>query len=296
MKKTRIATIYAILLLTSLLVASQSYGEITVNASNAGLIYAPNYNVDELDDYWEEGNTTAVCNYIYDLFDTYGENYYWFGVDCTANYYEYYADAFYVDTYYDNVAFFTKGHASGYSHGALNHHFLMDRLGEMVQDNVYGQYVDEVDYQVVFIWHCGTAQDYVPNTSMFCSTCNGYVSFPMALTKDNSLSLDGFNSTTGNHVFVGFHGYSPQFLSNWGLTGAYQYFHFVSLVYLRLLQYQDTIHEAINYASNTCSGEYYPESWLAEHKIDFDPDGEGFLPAYSTWMEIFGNGNLGVPG
>jgi hypothetical protein len=289
-------SLYALLLLTVLLSTSQLHIEGIVKAQyHDALMYAPNYYVEGLDDLSEEDITSEVCVYIGDKFMTYCQDYN-VEVEYVANYYEYYSDAFYANYYYDDVTFFSKGHAAGYTHGSLVHHYLMDKLGEMVQDTVYGEYVG-IPYPLVFIWHCGTAEDYVPNTNMFCSTCNGYATFPMALIQDNTLSLDGWNSTSGSAVFVGFQGYSPQFLSSWGLDSPYMYFHFVCLVYDRLAQNHESMNEALDYASLTCSEVNYPNSWIATHKDDFDPDFEGeLLQPYPTWMEIIGYGGTHLPG
>src|SRR3972149_10055515 len=85
-KDRRIIMATCILLFLSLiLISSPEHGMVNnANADNAALVYAPNYHIDGVDDEGEEGNTTAVCQYIQYLFTYYEDDYGWEG--CWTDY------------------------------------------------------------------------------------------------------------------------------------------------------------------------------------------------------------------
>ncbi len=298
--KLKTKRISVLLLVIALVISTPNlFGFKTAEASNANLVYAPNYHVDGLDLTGEEGNTTAVCQYINNLFINYGWNYGWEGIwtDWSAVEWRYLNNALNAELYYDKVALFTKGHSSYMVcyQGGPHHHFLMTNQYN-VNDRNYGWYTYNLKHAFAFIWHCGTAEDYVPGTSMICTSCGGYSSFPMAIFRDNTLSLDGYNSQTGSRVFLGFQGYSPQFLANNGLLPNFQYFHFCSLIYMNLVQNHYTTRNSLREASYTAFGTYdFPSTWVGQFKDDWDPDGGGPLVPYDSQMKVFGNGGLGIP-
>jgi hypothetical protein len=240
-----------------------------------------------------------ICQTIYSLFCNYGYNYEWVTLDYNARYYEYYSDAFYADEYYDRVAFFSKGHAAEYTCGGGNiHHYIIDHTNCSVTDQMYGYYLDHCNYQLSFLWHCGSTEDY-PDDAGYCSNCGGYYTFPLAFTHSDSMSEDGYNDPSYGdqyHVFVGFDGWSMQFCANNGLIAGYWYYHYCYWIYYCLVHEHMSVKAALSATSEMMNGtDVFTDSWLGQSKT-FDPDGGGPLPAYNSQMRVVGNGNLGIPG
>jgi hypothetical protein len=291
MRKNSIA-ICALLLLNLLLFSMPE-----ATAGNASLTYAPNVFWSGLDEpVMEEGNTTLICQTIYNFFCNYGYNYEWVTLDYNTVYYEYYSDAFYADEYYDKVAFFSKGHAAEYNcSGGNTHRYIIDHYNDSVTDQLYGWYTDHGNYQLVFIWHCGSTEDY-PDDAGYCSYCGGYYTFPLALTHSDDMTEDGYtNPTYGDqyHVFIGFDGWSIQFVENYGLYSGYYYYHYCYWIYKRLVQDHWSVIDALSDVSYLMNGtSVFTNSWMGISKT-WDPPGP--LPAYNSQMRVLGNGDLGIP-
>ncbi len=275
-------------------------------AYNYSLIYAPNYYVGGLDDQYEGTTTNYVTDYIQQLFQLYGQNYnsgtiikQQDGQAVDSTYFYWACNA---ELYGDHVAFFSKGHASSINFtGHLEHHYMMDHNGNPVYDRNYGYYTSAGKHTFVFMWHCGTTEDYIRYGNMYCTACNGYSSMPMAFARDNTMSLNGYGTgaDTGAHVFVGHKGWSPQFRSNNGLYPGYWYSDFVSYIYQFFLHDHDSTTLALQKACYIVYGGNadFPSTWVGTFKAGWDPDGLGGpLPAADSQMQVIGNGNLGVPG
>jgi hypothetical protein len=270
-----------------------------VKAWNYSLSYAPNRHENGVDDSpYEEQVTNDVVDFIDSLFITYGWHY-------DANYY---TDASLSDflyglsltEYYTNVAFFTKGHILQYDcPGSTTHYgLMMHESDDFLNDTNISDYTNG-NIKLAVIWHCGTAQGYTQYGDNYCTYCDNYYTMPMAFTKDNVLSPDGYGDPDwGPYTFLGFHGYSPQFLSNWGLNNPWYYYHFISNIYFLLIwgAYPYTFNEALDATCLASGGVYFPDHWFGEVKPDFDPDDEGPLPACNTTTNIYGNGDNYYPG
>jgi len=286
-----------ILLLLAILSASIVQLPI-VKAYNYSLNYAPNCR-QWFETVYEEEVTNYVVEYIAQQFAYYG-------------YWQYYAD-YYIDAEsgdYDNlygiesnpnvenIAVFTKGHTYGQScaggtpHRAHMAHtpysYVFDRD---VSDWTQGK------TQLAVIWHCGTAQAYTQYGSNYCNYCGDYYTFPMTYTKYNGMSIDGYDnpSTGAPYAFLGFYGYSQQFLSDWWLDGEWYYYPFVAYFYMMLVQNQFTINDAIDQACFESSGDWWPWHGISQYQY-FDPDGQGGLDPAWTQMKILGNGDMHYPG
>lgn len=296
MKRLALSTL-TLLLLTILAISAIPLP--IVDAYNFSLNYAPNRR-QWFDSVYEEEVTNYVAEYVAQRFAWYG---YW---QYYANYYID-AEVWDYDDLYDvessweveNVAVFTKGHTYGESCGAgLPHRghmahtaytYAMDRdISDWTQGKT----------QLAMIWHCGTAQAYTQWGSNWCWYCNDYYTLPMAYTKYNGMSIDGYYdpSTWAPYCFLGFYGYSQQFLSNWGLDNPWYYYHFVAYFYMMLVENQYPINDAIDQACFASSGDWWPWHWISQGRW-FDPDGEGsgFIPEW-TQMKILGNGAMHYPG
>lgn len=283
----------ALLLVNLLLIVASPF--INTAKADVSFSYAPNYH-QWFDLPGEEDRSCDVVWYIDYLFEYYAgygwTDYFTYG---SAVEWQYESNAQWAEWYWNSIAFFSKGHASsGYCPDNVEHHYFFDHNGNPVYDKNYGWYTYNGKHYLVFIWHCGTVEDYTPNTDMYCDYCSGYASLPMAFTKDNDMNLDGYASPNSDHVFIGFRGYSMQFLSSYGLYYPYQYYHFCSLFYRNLVMYGQCVNEALDNACLESDGNTFGYSWVGtEHWID--PDGEDPLPYYYTQMKVLGAGNMGYP-
>jgi hypothetical protein len=294
MKKNDIVSILLLLSLFTTLLLPLSVR--TTEASNASLSYAPNYAIIGLDVEGEAENSTLVVNYIKELFDNYtyyGWNGNWSGNIVTPALYKY--NAGFAELYFDNIALFSKGHASmSECAGGFNQSYIMTQTTHLY-DWDYGSSAGSQAHELVVLWHCGTAMNYAPYTNMYCQSCQGDVSFPMAFTKDNTISLDGYNSTTGNRVFIGFEGWSPQFLSTEGLSTNCSYYHYCAVLYQFLVEERCTVKEALDATTDyVCDQKNFGESYIANphYKNPFPENPEFNM---SSRMRIYGNGNFGIP-
>lgn len=268
--------------------------------------YAPN-NRQWFDSVYEEEVTNYTVQWIAWQFATYGRLLY---------YSSYYIDAQPVDYIYpigiaehnsniDHIALFTKGHTyqgPPYVHQKPHWAHMCHTTGNYVWDLQIAALATGKT-KLAVVWHCGTAQSYIQWSSMICDTCGKYYSWPMAYTKYNGMSEDGYNnpSTWAPYAFIGFWGYSEQFLSNNGLDYPWYYYHFVAYFYQMLVQIQFPINDAIDQACFESSGDWWPLHWLSQYKAGWDPDGpnggpNGNLPPWDTQGKILGNGDAHYPG
>jgi hypothetical protein len=295
------ATAIGALLLLSLLFVSvpKLFGVKIVKAANAGVIYGPNYHIEYLDLPGEEQLTRDVCTYIMNMFVSYGYNYGWLYkcVDSAATRSAYGSNVYYAETHYSAATVFTKGHAAEYkcNPNGPKHHYLMDTNGLHVEDDYIWSNTPYGRHRFVCTWHCGTTMDY-PGT--ICPYCGGRTSLPYAWTHSNTMNLEAYTSSTGDYVYIGHEGYSPQFLNPTG-WGNYNHAHYVYYLYLYLLQYHMNVRDAASWAAYYAFGNYYlPATQLYTlHWVDPSdpPPPNPPFPGYWSRMHIFGNGNLGLP-
>ena len=208
------------------------------SASNAGLIFTPNYHVDGTDPPGEESYSDSVANMIMYYFNYYGQNYnYLYNCqDSSATRSQYMSSLNYAQNNYYNTVFYSKGHE--WTWGNSNHYGLCPS-----DYNTNGNLLVRDSYDInpntnlgkdrfVILWHCGTAMAY-PSSS------DNYGSYGMTydFTHNNAMSTDGYgNADSGVYVFLGFIWYSPEYLTGTGYQ-SYNYGNFVTYFYMYLLQY-----------------------------------------------------------
>jgi hypothetical protein len=112
------------------------------------------------------------------------------------------------------------------------------------------------------------------------------------------MNLEAYTTFTGNYVFIGHEGWSPQLLNPTGY-GNNNYGVFVACLYTYLVQYGLSIYDAVSIASAYTLGssdltqtQLYTLTWI--DPPDPPPPNPAFPGMYSR-MHIYGNGNLGVP-
>jgi len=271
----------------------QFFGIITAQASNAAVLYAPNYWVDGVD-YGDELTYTSQCvNSIMSLFCTYGYNYGWI-YNCQNTYATvsaYCSNTQYAESNYDKCAIFTKGHIAPWGadqrppSGCGDHFALLDHYGNRVRDcyevfpNTQGK------HRFAWIWHCGTAFSY-PSWQ----DGDGWTGMPYCWTRNPSMALQGYYSNTGSHVYLGFCYYSHQFRDPTGYAG-HDYGYFAVRVFTYLLQYHYSVSTALDLASQDA---FNQPSYTGTPLFYGEYIGN---PSQYSFMCVYGNGQgLGVPG
>ena len=291
----RKAVIIGVLLLLSVLVASapQLFGEKTVKALNAAVIYTPNYWVGGVD-YGDELTYTSQCaNTIMNLFSTYGYNYGWL-YNCQNSYAtasSYSSHTQYAESHYDKVAVFSKGHCVPFGAdnrapwGVGDHFKLLDHYGNGVRDSYEIYPYTQGKHRFVYLWHCGTAFSYPTSYDG-----DGYTGMAYCWTRDNGMSLYGYSSSSGTHVFIGFCNYSHQYRDPTGY-GGHDYGYFVVRVFTYLLQYHYSVSTSLDRASQDAFGQ---SSFTGTALYYGEYIGN---PSLLSFMCVYGNGRgLGVPG
>jgi hypothetical protein len=266
----------------------------TAQASNAATVYAPNFWVNDYD-YRNELGYTSDCVYnIFSLFNSYGLNYNYISniQNSTATAYNYASITQYSESYYTNVAVFSKGHCVPW--GSYGYHRqLKDWNGNNLTDSgtqtapnyaIYPNTQGRTHF--VFLWHCGTAMYYPSWQDSY-----GWVGFPYCWTRDNNMATDGYDSYSGSHVFLGYWYYSHQFLDSTNYL-SYDYGYYCVQVFTYLLQYGGTVSAALDYGAIVALGcSSFPTCPLGYGET-LGPPGN----RYFSYMQIFGNGQgLGVP-
>jgi hypothetical protein len=281
------------LLLLSLLLVSTPLllSQPTAKASNAAVLYAPNYWSDAAD-YGNELEYTSQCvNTIMNLFTTYGTNYGW-RYNCqnsAATASAYVSNTQYAETNFNNVAVFSKGHEvpfGGDYHPPTggDHYKILAYNAQPVRDSYEIYPYTQGKAHFVWIWHCGSAMSYPPWLDG-----DGYTGMPYAWTRDSTMALSGYSSNSGTRVYIGFANYSHQFLDPTGYAG-HDYGYFVVRVFTYLLQYHYSMstsldrasQDAFNQPSYTGTPLYYGQ-YIGN-------------PSLLSFMVVYGNGQgLGVP-
>ena len=282
------------LLVLAVLVMISTQG---VKASNAGLMFTPNYHVNNVDPSGEESYSDSVANMITYYFSNYGSNYgYIYNCqDSSASQSQYISSLSYAQNNYYNSVVYSKGHEWTWG-GDLNHYEIVannyvqqgDQNGVRDSQNVYSN--TGASDRFVFLWHCGTAMSY---PSWQTSDGLGWAGMPYDFTHDNSMSLNGYTSAdTGYSVFNGFWQASPEYKTPTSY-GSYDYGSFVTVFYQYLLQYHYSVNAALNAASATTLGNSYFGNTPLYQGIDEYVPGMGY---YWSYFYTYGNGNLGIPG
>jgi hypothetical protein len=298
MKKLLIPVTFVLLFI----ILFPSIARVQATNYNYSLSYAPNHHVDDLDnDPYEAEVTNDVVEYIDNLFTTYGllqylgDHY----TDASPSDYTYGLFVAEASSNIENVAFFSKGHICQYTCAGNTVHYALIAHGnnEFVNDTVISDYTGG-KIKLAVIWHCGTAQGYTQYDDMYCTSCGSYYSMPMAFTKNNGMSMDGYDYPNWGspYVFLGFEGYSPQFLSNWGLNEPWYYYHVAANIYYMLVWAEFNFNDAVDQTCYESSGDWFPYHWFGEFHQNWDPDGEGFLTPCDTQTKILGNGEANYPG
>lgn len=288
--KTRITSMLLLLSLT-LVSAPLLLGQTTVKASNAGVLYAPNYWVDGTD-YGNELTYTSQCvNTIMNLFSTYGNNYGWLyncqGTSATVS--SYISNTQYAENNFNNVAVFSKGHevpfgADNHPPTGGDHYEILDHTGLHVRDSYEIYPYTQGKAHFVYLWHCGTAMSYPPWLDG-----DGYTGMAYCWTRDSTMSLYGYSSNSGTRVFIGFCNYPHQFLDPTGYAG-HDYGYFVDRVFTYLLQYHYSVSTSLDKASQDA---FNQPSYSGTPLYYGQYIGN---PSLLSFMVVYGNGQgLGVP-
>jgi hypothetical protein len=285
------------LLLISVLIVSVSAAATHiqgVKAENAAIIFNPNYTISGVDPSQEPAYTDSVANMIAYYFNTYGQNYGYVSTceDQYATKQQYMNDLSSLSSSYYNLVVYSKGHEWNWTMingNTGNFELIPNDYGTngAVQDsnNVY-PYTTTAD-RFVFLWHCGTAMSY-PSTD----GSSGWEGMAYDFTHDNSMHTSGLtNPDTGSDVFMGFIWYSPEYYNSTGYNSN-NYGDFVTYFYQGLLQYGDTVSEALNYASGLTLGN--SNLALTPFYTGMSESYPG-MGTYTSQFRVYGDSNLHIP-
>jgi hypothetical protein len=148
----------------------------------------------------------------------------------------------------------------------------------------------------VMMWSCNDAGYWQWNGNGYTYYYTQY--FANAWTQTNNLRLDGFgNPDDSAHCFIGFLGESPSIsyesFAGWPQVAGY----WIEWFYYYAVYEHDTVHQALNDASNEVFGvpynmsplpqyyTYWPGGWMGE---EYYPEGQNDLGA----MEVYGDSNI----
>jgi len=273
----------------SLLTAIQS-----ASATNAGLLFTPNYHVTGTDPAGEESYSDSVANMIMYYFSNYGSNYGWL-YNCQDSYATqsaYTSDLNSAQNNYYNTVVYSKGHEWTWG-GSQNHYELIpynyvqsgDQNGVRDSTNVLSNTGSSNRFSL--IWHCGTAMPYPSSSDGL-----GWQGMPYAFTHNNGMHTDGYgNPDTGTYVYLGFIWYSPEYKTGTGY-GSNDYGAFVTTFYMYLLQYHYSVNQALNSASATTLGySSFGSAPLHAGMYEGDPQ----MGYHWSYFDVYGDGNLGIP-
>jgi hypothetical protein len=266
---------------------------IPVNASNSHTIWVPNYETGYEPEY-EESYSCAVCEVIKDTIDNHGNfqnSAIYHNATVSASYYVYMTR--YYEENYDYCAVFSKGHCTPWG-TCQEHYCLKAHLGSSIKDATLKD-VTGNDYDFVFIWHCGTAEEY-PSTVCNNPACSGYGEYKgmcYSWTNDNTLATNGHNETTDNgaEVFLGFINASYNFVTETGYD-SYDFGGFAATFYYYLLVHNCDVKEALYYASRDTLGGPFESSYLC---TGADVYVEPFNTTFWSYLSVYGNGDLTLP-
>lgn len=153
-------------------------------------------------------------------------------------------------------------------------------------------------HHFVFMWTCaagteiGYYDDYWSDGDEHFYIGTGPLGMPYAWTRqDNTtLSADGYASPDStDYCFIGFEGWSKPLSED--ATETMNYGDFVKYFYQRALQYNRSIKNALDDASDYVWGQDFDETILYNGYTDYVP---GFGNQYGQ-MHVYGNGNNEIP-
>jgi hypothetical protein len=257
----------------------------TAEATNAVTIYAPNYYDPRVDLPAEMAYTTQCATYIYNLFWLTGR-YSWRYAGNNADVNDYITNIQIAENNYDKVAVFTKGHIAPWGNGA--YYSLIANSGNTVRDAQDIFPLTKGKTAFAWIYHCGTAMSY-PSTY---NAAYGWSGMPYAWTRNNAMTLNGYNSYSGSQVYIGFANASPQFLEQTGYAGQ-DHGYFCAQTFSYLIQGYSTS-DALDKASYDAFGvQYFTQTHLYNGRWVYMP---AFQQSFLSFMVVYGNGRgLGIP-
>ena len=271
-----------------ILMVAATTGIQAVKASNAALLFTPNYISG--DPPGEASYSDSVANMVYYYFYTYGSNYaYTYNCeDSAATVSNYMSCLSYAQNNFYNSVIYSKGHEVPFGDG--NHYEILDHNAADLTD--YPDVFDSTGAsdRFVFLWHCGTAMSY----PTWWDTWNGggYPGMAFDFTHDNSMSHNGYGSgaDTGVYVFLGFIYYSQEYLTGTSYQ-SYNYGDFVTIFYQYLLQYHYSVSSALDAAAILTLG----SSNFGNSALHTGIVTGGVCGTYDSYMVVYGDGNLRIP-
>ncbi len=222
----------------------------SVQGRSGSAVFCPN-NVQDVDTENELLLSLATCEAISEFFaDRYDDVH--IREDYWASYNQYIDVIDSLDTSYQEVGFFSKGHRSRWGSGGA-HIALISHDDTIVKDSTDIYPITSGKFEFVFLWHCETSCLYDP----LCEDDDGWIGFPYCFTHNPDMVLYG--QDTGYNVFVGWYqgsqysGGSPQFeyvISEQFPNYDWQYAHWAYL-FFEAMSWGWTVEGAKNYACNT---------------------------------------------
>lgn len=293
MKKTASFSFVLLLLFGSLVFSTPQLIDIkTTNASETSMIWGSMHNQT-----LEETTAAAdVCDYIENKFQTY-MGYNWvneqYGGGTTKSYVEWCTN--WCNAYYDDSVVFYTGHGwPEYDVSGTDHYGVYSNVsgdwGDAIQDVSIQQKTTGETHYFVFLWACfqGNEIGYYDET--------GAVGMPYAWTQQDDLNLNGYDNFDGSpYCFLGFYNTSPPLHYEVGPYN-YEYGNFVKYFYYFLTYHHETIHDALDDASDwVFNNATFGESplWLGfDWYFDAPPPQGGWQ---NGWMKVYGNSNNALP-
>ena len=276
-RKTTSLTMVILLILPLLVVSiPQLMGVRTVEASKAAILYTPNFHYGG-EPAGEETYSSQVANMIMWYLNYYGSGYYYL-YNCQNEYVTRSRVgrlAEYCETNFDMTEVYFKGHDVPW--GCGRHYKLLDHYGTGIEDNYMYYKTVRGEHDFVFLWACGTSQEY---PGSYCGQCQAYRGHCYCWTHDNSLSLDGYYwPDSGTEVFLGFWWWSPYF-KNPTYHADYNFGDFAVYFYKYRVQDDQSVKNALNLASLLTLGTSFGTSRLRSDEF---------------YLDVYGNGNLKFP-
>lgn len=253
---------------------------INVGGADGSATFCPNNFHPGLDTDNEIWLSTETCNSIHNFLSNYGDNVYNYK-RINARWYDYTSVISALNSLCYKATIFSKGHNTPW--GNPYHFQLIDLIGEGVRDSqrIY-PYTSGARNRFVFLWHCATAHSYPSQYDEY-----GWRGHAYCWTRQNYMSTNGYWSSSGAYVFLGFSNYSHQFEDYVPGHYPFQFAHFAYLV-IQSLSYGNTVREALDDASQTIYGKNFYQTPLYYGETFGNP------PLFSK-MKIFGNGARGLP-
>jgi hypothetical protein len=287
-KKTGISIGTIWLLLLTAFLTPQLISIKSVSGLNGSQIFGIPNQMEEDEAYWTN-STAGAIKYYFDETEQYIYLQNYNGENTQNNLI--YSVAGYLESYpYDFATIYYKGHSSLWDLGhAHNHSILYDNDGfdesDWAKDYLIGEEMEEYIHDFVFLWTCGMANE--------IGGIGGHTWFmPASYTHNADLTEDGFeNPGNEDECFIGFRWYSKPYSDYTGHQSAI-YATFVNVFYYKATVDGETIHNALNIASNYYLGDDLIETELYDGWEQYFP--EMNITLYNQ-MRVFGNSNIELP-